>query len=406
MVNGGNLLSGWRTPFVVLVAGCLISAVGFGARSGFGVFLEPMTLARGWDRETFALAMAIQNLLWGLGMPVAGALADKYGAPRVIAGGAVAYMLGILGMVEAQSGIALYLTGGVLAGVGVAFTAFALAMAAMVRVVGPERRSLALGLGTAAGSAGQVIFSPLGHMFIAAFGWPVALLLFGLMTLLIIPLAFLLPGDPTVAGESEKLTLRAALGEAFGHRGYLLLTAGFFVCGFQVAFITVHLPAYVGDLGLDPVVGAYAIALVGLFNIAGSLLSGAYGQRHSMRIGLAWIYFLRSVVIAGLLMAPKTALTIYIFAATIGILWLSTVPLTTGLVARIFGVRYMATLFGVVFLSHQLGSFSGIWLGGYLHDRTGSYDVVWYTAIALGIAAALIHLPIDERPLARVARTG
>lgn len=398
--------AGWRTPVLIIVAGCLISTVGFGLRSVFGLFLEPMTVDQGWSRETFALALAIQNLLWGAGVPVAGALADRFGPSRVLAVGAVVYGLGVYGMAEAESGLMLHLFAGVVTGLGVAFTAFSIAMAAMARVVGPERRSLALGLGTAAGSFGQVLFSPLAQLWIQSFGWHDALLILAVSAGLIIPLAFILPNDTSVKGEAVTgQGLGEALREAVAHRGYVLLTIGFFVCGFHVAFITVHFPAYVQDLGLGAHVGAYAIALIGLFNIAGSLLSGAYGQRRSKRSGLSTIYFLRAIAITALLFAPKTDVTIYLFAGVMGILWLSTVPLTTGIVAQVFGVRYMATLFGIVFFSHQLGSFLGVWLGGFLYDRIGSYDPVWWAGVVLGLLAAVIHMPIDERPLPRLAQS-
>lgn len=396
--------TGWRTPFVVLLVGCLIAMVGFGGRSVFGLFLEPMTQAKGWDRETFALAMAIQNLLWGLGMPVAGAIADRIGAARVIMVGAVIYALGTWGMAVSDSSIALYLTGGVAVGVGVAFTSFSLALAAMARVVGPERRSLALGLGTAAGSMGQVVFSPIGHGFIQTLGWYPAMLILAASVLVMVPLTIGLPRGSVAIGASElKQSLREAISEASRHGSYVLLTVGFFVCGFHVAFITVHFPTYVRDIGLDPKVGAYAMAIVGLFNIFGSLAAGVIGQRLSKTASLCVIYLLRAMVIVGLLIAPVSELTIYLFAASMGVLWLSTVPLTTAIVAQMFGVRYMATLFGIVFMSHQLGSFLGVWLGGYLYDRTGTYDVVWWTGVALSIAAALIHVPINERPLRRPA---
>lgn len=403
----GPAASSWRTPLIIIVAGCLISTIGFGLRSVFGLFLEPMTVDQGWSRETFALALAIQNLLWGAGVPVAGALADRFGPSRVLAGGAVVYGIGVYGMAEAETGLALHLFAGVVTGLGVAFTAFSIAMAAMARVVGPARRSMALGLGTAAGSFGQVLFSPLAQAWIQSFGWHDALLILAVTAGLIIPLAFILPNDTAVTGEApSNQRIGEALREAVAHRGYVLLTIGFFVCGFHVAFITVHFPAYVRDLGLAPEVGAYAIALIGLFNIIGSFMSGAYGQRNSMKGGLAAIYALRAVAIAALLAAPKTDFTIYLFASVMGILWLSTVPLTTGIVAQVFGVRYMATLFGIVFFSHQLGSFIGVWLGGFLFDRIGSYDPVWWAGIALGLAAALIHLPIDERPLPRLTAAG
>ncbi len=400
--------AGWRTPLVVILAGCLIATIGFGVRSVFGLFLEPMTVTRGWDRETFALAMALQNLLWGLGLPFAGALADRYGPSKVIAGGSLVYAFGVWGMASVESGWGLHLFGGLLTGIGVAFTAFSLALAAMAKVVGPERRSLALGLGTAAGSFGQVVFSPLGQGFIAAYGWEQAMVILAACSLAILPLAFILPSDPGAKGEAQsEQSVGGAVREAMSHRGYILLTIGFFVCGFHVAFITVHFPAYVVDLGLSPQVGAYSIALVGLFNIAGAFLAGAAGQRWSKKCGLSAIYFARAVAITALLLAPKTETTIYLFAAVMGILWLSTVPLTTGIVAQVFGLRYMATLFGIVFFSHQIGSFLGVWLGGRLYDTLGSYDPVWWAGIALGLLAAAVHLPINEKPLARLqAQTG
>lgn len=402
---------GWRTPLVVIVAGCLIATIGFGARSSLGLFLEPLTAARGFSRETFGLALAIQNLFWGLGLPVAGALADRHGAARVIVAGAVVYALGLWGMAWTASGTGLHLFAGALAGLGIAFSAFSLALAAMVRVVGPERRTFVLGLGTAAGSAGQVLFSPLALGLIEGLGWERALHGLALAVLAMIPLALLLPRSPSgelaaVAGAASspaEQSLSEALAEALGHRGFVLLTTGFFVCGFHVAFITVHFPAYVADLGLPASVGAASLALIGLANIVGSFAAGWAGQRFSKRHGLAAIYALRAVAILALLSAPKTAATVYAFATVMGLLWLSTVPLTTGLIAQVFGVRFMATLFGLVFLSHQIGSFLGVWLGGVLYDRTGSYDGMWWAGVALGIVAALVHLPIDERPLAREA---
>ena len=396
-------LHNWRTPVVVIVAGCLIATVGFGVRSIFGLFLAPMTVAQDWSRETFALALAIQNLMWGIGMPVAGAIADRYGPRYVLVGGTVVYALGTWGMAASSSGVVLQFTAGVVVGLGVAFTAFSLALAAMARAVGPERRSLALGLGTAASSLGQVLFSPIGQGFITAFGWYTALVLLAAILLVIIPLAFALPNGTTAGGErTTDQTLGEALAEARTHRGFVLLTSGFFVCGFHVAFITVHFPAFVQDVGLAPSVGAISIALIGAFNIVGSFGSGAFGQRWSKKRGLSGIYSLRAVVISLMLLAPKTESTIFLFSAVIGVLWLSTVPLTTGIIGQVFGIRFLATLFGVVFVSHQVGSFLGVWLGGYIFDRTGSYDPVWWLGVALSIAAAVIHIPIDERPLPRL----
>ena len=395
--------AGWRTPLIVIVAGCLIALLGFGARSAYGLLLEPMTSTRGWDRETFAFALAIQNLVWGFGVPFASALADRYGPSRVLAAGAIVYGIGTAGMATATTGVGLTLFGGVLTGLGIALTSFSIALAAMAKVVEPGRQSLVLGIGTSAGSFGQVIFSPLSQLVIAEYGWDSALFFLAASVLFIVPLAFVLPGNAETDGHATiEQGLGDAIVEAVRHRGYVLLTLGFFVCGFHVAFITVHVPAYVRDLGLAAEVGAYAIAIIGLFNIVGSFLSGLAGQRWPKKHGLVVIYSLRALAIAGLLLADKTPSTIYLFAATMGILWLSTVPLTSGIVAQVFGLRFMATLFGIVFLSHQLGSFLGVWLGGYLYDRTGTYDIVWWTGVALSVAAALIHVPINERPLRRV----
>ena len=394
---------GWRTPLVVLAAGCAISLVGLGSRSVFGLFLEPMTVARDWSRESFALAIAIQNLIWGASMPFAGAMADRLGPVRVFLVGGLVSIIGMWGMAESESTTMLYVTGGILTGVGGAFTAFSLAVAAMLRVVGPERRTLVIGLGMAAGSLGMVTFSPVTQAMISNLGWHDALVILAIISVVIIPLAFLLPNDPdSSAAHLPGQTVLDAVLEAARHRGYVLLTTGFFVCGFHVTFISVHFPAYVSDLRLAPAVGAWALALIGLFNIAGSFMSGIAGQRWSKKAGLSFIYTGRAIAILALLLLPKTELTMYAFAAVMGLLWLSTVPLTTGIVAQVFGVRYFATLSGIVFFSHQIGSFLGAWLGGGVYDQSGSYDGMWLAGIALGIAAALVHLPINESPLARL----
>lgn len=392
-----------RAMIILIVAGCAVSLIGFGVRSSFGLFLEPMTAAHGWSRETFGLALAIQNLMWGIGVPIAGAIADRYGATRIIVAGAVIYALGIWGMSVAETGTELHISAGLVTGMGISFTAFSIALAVMAKAVGPERRSMVLGIGTAAGSFGQVLFSPIAQGFISAYGWQAALMMLTLTVLAIIPAALLLPkaGSNDTPSSVADQTFSEAMREALSHRGYMLLTIGFFVCGFHVAFITVHFPAYVTDLGLGAQTGAIAISLVGFFNIFGSYISGMVGQRYSKKTSLASIYFVRAITITTLMLAPKTEMTIYLFAIAMGLLWLSTVPLTTGIVGQVFGTRYMATLFGIVFLSHQLGSFSGVWLGGFLHDRTGSYDAVWWAGVALGLLAALIHIPIDERPLLR-----
>lgn len=393
-----------RRVWLVLFAGCAIAMLGFGVRSAFGLFLEPMTLDKGWSRETFAIALAIQNLLWGLGVPVAGALADKYGPVRVISLGAVLYAIGVYGLAVVDSSVMLYLTCGLITGLGIAFSAFSLAMAAMAKVVKAQNRAMALGLGTAAGSMGQVVFSPLSQAAISEHGWQLTLFAMAGAVLLMIPLAFMLPGVDSVDDKAaEQQSLSTAIQEAFKHRGYVLLTTGFFVCGFHVAFISVHFPAYVKDLGMPAQVGAFSLSLIGLCNIAGSLLSGWAGKRWPMKSSLTFIYAARAVVILGLIYADKTPTNIYIFAASMGFLWLSTVPLTTGIVAQVFGMRYLSTLFGLVFLSHQLGSFIGIWLGGWLYDHYGNYDAMWWLGIALGLMSAAVHWAIDERPLPRLS---
>jgi MFS family permease len=391
----------------VVLAGCLIALLSFGPRSVMGLFLAPMTDAKGWSREIFALAIAIQNLLWGLGQPVAGAIADRWGTGRVLAGGGLVYASGLLVMAWAPTPLWLNIGAGVLMGLGMATASFTIVLAALGRRVPPEKRSIVFGIGTAAGSLGQFLFAPLGVVLIASIGWADALLFLAVLMLVIPVLALALVGrpDPAMleAGALRDQSLWQAVIEAFGHRSYLLLTAGFFVCGFQLAFITTHLPPYIVDVGLDPAIGGWALALIGLFNVFGSLASGWIGQHYPKPAFLSLIYLARSAVVALFMLAPPSPAGVLLFAAAMGFLWLSTVPPTSGLVAIMFGPKYMATLMGIVFLSHQVGAFLGVWLGGRLYDQTGSYDVVWWLGVALGIFAAIVHWPIREAPAPRPA---
>ena len=385
---------------LIVLFGCLISLITFGVRAGFGLFTDPLTEARGWDREVFALAMAIQNLLWGLGQPVAGAVADRFGPGRVLSAGAVLYAAGTALMAFSTSPLALHLTGGLLIGFGLSGASFTIVIAAFARLVPAARRAWAIGLATAVGSLGQFLLAPIGQGFVNAYGWQVALVLLGCFVALVPALAVALGGAPADRDHDDHgpaVPVTDALRQAFGHGSYLLLAAGFFVCGFHVAFITVHLPAYVGDLGLSASTAALAIGLVGLFNVLGSYFSGVLSTHHSPRLLLAGIYSARAVVITAFMLVPASAASVLLFAAAMGVLWLSTVPPTSALVGTFFGVRHMGTLFGFVFLSHQVGAFAGVWLGGVIESATGSYDPVWWTSVALGLLAAALHLPISER---------
>ena len=395
-----------RSVPMVVAAGCLIGAISFGSRSTMGFFLTPMTTENGWSRETFALAIAIQNLMWGVAQPFAGMIADKLGTARVLSGGALVYALGLALMSQTSDAVVLQLTAGVLVGLGIAGSAFVLVLAAFARLLPERMRSLAYGMGTAAGSAGQFIFAPLSQGFIQHYGWQTALLIMAAIMLVVPFLSSALRGKPKAVpaggGEADQ-SIPEALREAFRHRSYQLLVAGFFVCGFQLAFVTVHLPPYLSDLGIPAVYGGYALALIGGFNIIGSLSSGVLSGRMPRRILLSIVYFLRSLVIVFFVLTPASPASVLIFSASMGFLWLSTVPPTQQLVAIMFGTRYMATLFGFVFLSHQLGSSLGVWLGGRLYDATGSYNVVWWLSAALGIFAAIVQLPIRETRILRPA---
>lgn len=394
-----------RPIAVVVAAGCLIALLTFGVRAGFGLFLGPMSAEMGWGRETFALALAIQNLLWGLGQPFAGALADRYGAGRVLAGGALLYAAGVALMAEASSPLVFNLSAGVMVGLGLSGASFSVALAAMTRMTPPSARGWVLGIGTAAGSLGQFLMVPLGQAFLAAYGWHTALLILSALVLLAVPLASVLRGRPDM-GTGRQQSLGEALREAGGHRGYWLLLAGFFVCGFHVAFIQVHMPADLVDRGMAPTLGAWALATVGLFNVAGAYSAGLMGERFRKTGLLTAIYASRAVAIAAFVLLPLSPATTLLFSAVMGLLWLSTVPLTSGAVAVIFGQRYLGMLFGIVFFSHQVGAFLGAWLGGVSYDLTGSYESVWWLSVALGVFAALINWPIKVQPVVRAPLSG
>jgi MFS family permease len=388
----------------VLACGAAIVTLSMGIRHGFGLWLQPITQDQGWTRETFAFAMAVQNLSWGLFGIFAGMLADKFGGYRVLVGGALLYALGLVGMALSTSTLVFALTTGVLIGAAQAGTTYAVIYGIIGRQIPAERRSWAMGMAAAAGSFGQFLMVPVEGLLIAQFGWKEALLILGAAALLMAPLAWGLR-EPGFSGQAAPVareqTIAQALREAFGYRSFQLLMAGYFVCGFQVVFIGVHMPSYLKDNGLSPQVASYALALIGLFNVFGTYAAGVLGQKLAKRKILAFIYFMRSVAITLFLLAPLTPGAVYLFASAMGLLWLSTVPPTNAIVAQVFGVAHLSMLGGFVFFSHQVGSFMGVWLGGLLYDRTGSYDIVWYISIALGIFAALVNWPIREHPIQR-----
>jgi len=385
----------------VLVCGAAIVTLSMGIRHGFGLWLQPITMDRGWTRETFAFALAIQNLAWGLAGPIAGGLADRLGAFRVLLVAAALYAGGLVTMAMATSGLAFTGSAGVMLGLAQSGCTYAVVYGVIGRNVEPARRSWAMGVTAAAGSFGQFLMVPVESWLISGFGWQNALVLLGCLALAIMPLAFGLKEPPRTPTTAVQQGIGAALREAFGYRSFQLLTAGYFVCGFQVVFIGVHMPSYLKDKGLGPDVATAALALIGLFNVIGTYAAGEIGGRWPKRFLLSAIYFLRAVAIVAFLWLPLTPWSVYIFASVMGLLWLSTVPPTNATVAQIFGVQYMSMLSGFVFLSHQLGSFMGVWLGGKLYDSTGSYDVVWWIAVALGVFAGLINLPVREAPIAR-----
>jgi len=391
--------------FQVLACGAAIVPLSMGIRHGFGLWLLPITQEMGWTRQSFALAIAIQNLSWGLIGIFAGMAADRFGAFRVLLAGAALYAAGLAGMALSPTPLLFALTAGVLIGAAQAGTTYAVIYGVLGRQIAPEKRSWAMGVAAAAGSFGQFLMVPVEGWLIASFGWQQALLALSLAVLLIVPLAFGLrePGFKGAAPPKRDQTVAQALFEAFRYPSFSLLMAGYFVCGFQVVFIGVHMPSYLKDQGLSPQVASYALALIGLFNVFGTYIAGTLGQRLQKRYILAFIYFARAIAIAVFLVVPLSPASVYIFSAVMGTLWLSTIPPTNATIAQIFGVQHLSMLGGFVFFSHQIGSFLGVWLGGYLYDATGSYDIVWYIAIALGVFAALVNLPVKESPIQRAA---
>ena len=393
------VLASIRTPAAVLIAGSAILAIGFGVRAGFGLFLQPMSLDNGWGREVFSLAIAVQNLIWGVLAPFAGGVADRYGSGRVVALCGSAYVLGLVLMAFSGTALALQVGAGFFIGLALSGTTFATILAVIGRTVPVEKRSTALGVATAAGSFGQFALLPAIQLMITHFDWQVALLGLAAIAARMVPLAAVVSGKPAAhAGVPQ--SMRAALRDAYAERGFHLLFWGYFVCGFHISMLTVHLPSYVSDAGLTPAHGMTALALIGLFNMIGSFASGWLGGKFSKKYLLSGIYSIRAVLILVLISFPLTPATLYFFACGIGLLWLGTVPLTNGLVVQIFGMRYAAMLTGIVFLGHQLGSFVGIWLAGYMYDTTGSYVGVLTISIGLGVFAAIVNLPVNEKPLA------
>ncbi|MEO4048699.1 MFS transporter [Pseudomonas sp. CAU 1711] len=392
----------WRTSGWVLLGASLILALSLGIRHGFGLFLAPMSGEFGWGREVFAFAIALQNLIWGLAQPITGAIADRYGARRVIVAGGLLYAAGLALMALSDSALSLSLSAGLLIGIGLSGTSFSVLLGVVGRALPAEQRSLGMGVAAAAGSFGQFAMLPGSLGLIAWLGWSAALLALGLLVALIVPLALMVRDNPQAAPAGSEQSLLEALREACGHSGFWLLALGFFVCGFQVVFIGVHLPSYLVDQHLPATVGTTVLALVGLFNIIGTYVAGWLGSRLSKPRLLSGLYLARTLVIAAFVYLPLSQWSAYAFGAAMGLLWLSTVPLTNGTVATLFGVRNLSMLGGIVFLFHQLGSFLGGWLGGYLYDHTGSYDLVWQLAILFGLLAAALNWPVREQPVARL----
>ncbi|MGE4112024.1 MAG: MFS transporter [Burkholderiales bacterium] len=397
-------LARWRSPAMVLFCGGMILTVALGVRHNFGLYLQPMTADLGIGREAFAFAIAIQNLLYGVSQPITGLIADKFGTARVLIGGALCYALGLYLMSVSTTGMELTLSAGLLIGASLGCSGFSIVFGVIGRAFPPEKRSVALGIAGAAGSFGQFAMLPYGQWLINQVGWMQALVILALTVLVIIPLSTALVEDKN---RQEAILFKQSAGEAlreaFAHRGFLLLCTAYTVCGFQLLFIAVHFPAYLIDQRMTPETGMIGLALIGFFNMIGSYLWGWLGGRYTKKYLLSLLYFTRSVAITIFILLPVTPLTVYLFSATIGFLWLGTVPLTGGLIAHVFGVRYMSTLTGIAFFFHQVGSFAGVWIGGYVFDATGSYTIMWVLTIGMGLVAALLNLPIDDRQITRTA---
>ena len=390
----------WRTPAVILACGCLIMLISFGIRAGFGLYMQPISAEHGWGREVLSFSLALQQLAWGALGAIAGGFADRYGPARVIAVGAVCYALGLVGMATVATPGGMHFVAGGLVGMALGCTSFGIVLAVIGRNVTPAKRSAALGFGTAAGSFGQFVLLPASQFLISRFGWHAALIALAAVALLILPLSSALAGKPAAAPGAAQQSLGEALREAIGEKGFHLLVGGYFVCGFLIGMLTVHLPSFVTDSGLRAEHGMTALALIGLFNVIGTFGAGWLGGRFSKKYLLSSIYTIRAFLIAILVFLPLTPLTLYVFACGIGLLWLGTVPLTNGLLGQIFGMRYAATLMSIAFFGHQIGGFLGVWLAGYLFDTTGSYFGAFYASMGLGIFAALVNLPVNEKPLA------
>lgn len=396
--------SSWRTPMVVLTCGTMLLLLSFGLRQNLPLYMKPISVDLGWGRETFAFAIALQSLVWGASTPIFGLLADRYGPAKVAALGGVLYAMGLYVMSQASAPIDATIGIGVLTGFAMSMTGFPIVLSVIGRMVAPEKRSLYMGIASAGGSSGQLVLVPVGQWLLDGNGWVTSLVILSAMAAIIVPLsAVLAGGNKRAADDISTQPLGAALREAGGHGGYMLLIAGYFVCGFQTMFIGAHLPAYLTDLGQSPWLGATALALIGGFNVLGCIVWGVLGGRYPKKYLLSTIYFMRAIYITIFMLTPITPASVIVFASLMGMIWLGTVPLTTGLVAQIFGTQYMATLVGITFLSHQFGSFLGIWLGGIVYDATGNYDPIFWGGAALGLLATVIHLPINERPMARLA---